>query len=169
MEEIWVKIQDFPNYSISSEGRVRNDHRKTIVRTSLTQQGGVKVSIGNQYERRTLSVKLLVAETFVDGYSDRFDTPINLDGDLSNNSASNLVWRPRSFAWRYKRQFINLPEDVYYGPIVDRDTGIVFENILEAAKTYGLIFSDVHRSLVNKVPAWPTWKIFDWLVDIEKG
>lgn len=163
MEEIWVQLAEFPNYSISSEGRVRNDVRGRIVRTSLTRQGAAKVGLIRGGVQETRSVKVLVAEHFVDGWSETFNTPINLDGDQTNNNVDNIVWRPRWFACKYKSQFYKIEMYSGVGPIVDRKTGIIYKDVVDAALSNGVLFYEIQMSLVNKVPIFPTWHIFDWV------
>jgi len=163
MDEMWLTIKNFPNYSVSSHGRVRNEDRGRLMNTSLTQQGGVKVGLVSGSRQYTRSVKVLVAEAFVDGASERFDTPMHLDGNQENNNASNLVWRPRWFAWKYKRQFQHLEQYSGLGPVKDRKSGLLYSDVVEASVTNGLLFEEVYMSLVNKVPTFPTYQIFDWV------
>lgn len=162
MDEFWAPILDFPDYSISSLGRVRNDRRDKIMHPSMTKQGALKVGLvkgGKQYGR---SVKVLVAETFVDGATVQFNTPMILDYDQTNCQADNIVWRPRWFAWKYARQHEDLDKYVGRGPLVDRKTGVFYNDIVEAATANGLLFYELHMSVVNKTPVFPIWHIFDW-------
>lgn len=163
MREQWKPIIGFPNYSISSEGRVRNDARGKPVRSSLTKQGAVKVGLSGRNGQQTRSVKLLVADAFVKGYTEIYNTPIHLDGDQSNNSASNLAWRPRWFAIKYARQFETIDTYLGVGPVMVRKTGVVYSDIVEAATTHGVLFFEVQMSLVNKITVFPTYQIYDWV------
>lgn len=165
MEETWAPIFEFPNYSVSTEGRIRNDERQRLVSQSLTQQGAVKVGLVKDGKQYTRSVKVLVAERFVSGQDDIFDTPMHLDGDQTNNSVTNLVWRPRWFAWKYARQFESIEEYIGVGPIKERKSGLVYEDIVNASITYGVLFYEVKLALVNKIPVFPTWHVFDWVVE----
>ena len=162
MDEIWAKILGFPKYSVSTHGRIRNDVRERLVKQSCTMQGMSKVGLMKDGKQHTKSVKLLVASAFVTGQTDIFDSPINLDGDQRNNHIANLVWRPAWFAWKYTSQFKTVDEYATIGPIVDRHTGLLYENIVSAATTNGLLFYEIKLALVNKVPVFPTWHLFDW-------
>lgn len=162
MDEIWVVCDEFPEYSVSSLGRISNTKRGKIVKQSVTQQGAAKVNFFKDGVRHTRSVKVLVAHAFVEGRTPTFDTPMHLDGDQLNNSADNLVWRPRWFAWKYKRQ---LEHTEYFEaftdkPIKDIKTGLVYSNIVEAAMTNGLLFTEIRRSLLDQTPVFPSWHIF---------
>lgn len=163
MEERWVQIDAFPNYSISSEGRVRNDNFNRLVSISRTQQGASKVGLVHDKKQYTRAVNVLVAEVFVRGFSDIFNTPIHLDGDLSNNRAENLSWRPRWFAWKYSRQFDNVDDYVGLGPIRERSTETVYDDIVAAAVANGILFEEIAMSLSTKEATWPTWQIYDWV------
>lgn len=163
MEEQWAQIKEFPNYSISSEGRVRNDDRGRIVKVSRTQQGASKVGLVHSKKQHTRAVNVLVAEAFVSGYSDIFNTPMHLDGDASNNRAENLVWRPRWFAWKYTRQFETVNEYNGLGPIKERSSGIVYIDIVSAGVLNGILFEEIAMSLSTKEATWPTWQIYDWV------
>lgn len=162
--ETWLKIKEFPQYSVSNEGRIRNEDRKRPVQVSHTQAGASKVGLVSGGKQYTRSVKVLVAEAFVEGRTTTFDTPINLDGDPTNNHAENIVWRPRWFACKYKMQFDDVHKYIGMGPIKNRQTGIEYVDVVEASIMNGLLFHEVHLALVSKSPVFPTWNIFDWIV-----
>lgn len=162
MLENWAKIPEFPNYSVSDLGRIRNEDYGRIIKISKTKQGGAKVGLVLGGKQHTRSVKVLVAEAFVDGYTERFNTPINLDGNQHNNVASNLLWRPRWFAWKYHHQFEEADRYFKMGPVINRKTGIIYKTIFDAATKNGLLFYDVLSSAINQDPVFPTWEYFDW-------
>src|SRR6187397_603259 len=95
----WRIIPEFPRYCVNEFGQVQNVDTERILRPSHLSDGRVKIGLmrdGIQYQR---SVSRLVLEAFVPNRDpDRSDTPIHLDGDLSDCSAYNLAWRPRWFA-----------------------------------------------------------------------
>lgn len=159
-EEKWKPIPEFPGYSVSDWGWIRNDDSGRMLRYSQNQYGVVNVGLvrnGVQFHR---SVPLLVAKAFIPNNSEVFDTPINLDGDRWNSRVDNLAWRPRWFAVKYNQQFRNriiYPIDL---PIEDVNTGEISENSFECAKRYGLLESDIVLSIANRTYAWPTWQEF---------
>lgn len=161
MDELWAQIKEFPNYSISTNGSIRNESRTRLVKTSVTERGVVKVGLVRGGQQSTRSVKVLVAEAFVPGKTEKFDTPIHKDGNQENNNVNNIVWRPRWFAWKYHRQFDRAHNYSKVGPLKDRGSGIVYTNLVEAAIAHGLLFNEIHMSLVNKVPVFPTWQQFE--------
>lgn len=151
-----MTISEFPNYEISSSGRVFNRDTGREMVLSPTMQGDPTVGLvrdGIQYRR---SVKVLVAEAFVPGQTDVFDTPIQLDGDKRNVTAENIVWRPRWFAWKYARQFsIVQPNWYFMGPIFDVVNSIQYKNIIEAAMATGSLCEDIHYSIINETHVFP--------------
>ena len=166
-EESWIPIQEFPNYSVSDLGRIRNTKTGKIVLPSFTKQGALKVSLVNQSGRKTRSVKVLVAEAFVFGKSDEFNTPIHLDMNQKNVCAYNLLWRPRWFAWLYTNQENEPQEDrdsrYAKGPIKDIDTGQLYDDIYHVSSTYGLIWWHVYISLHSDKSVFPTNQRFTYL------
>jgi hypothetical protein len=163
MDEVWVEIPDFPNYSISSYGAVRNDVRRRPVHQSTTLQGEHKVGLVVGGKQFTRSVKVLVADAFVEKTNPYHNTPIHLDGNKSNNHVDNLIWRPFWFACKYSRQMKTLPRYAGIGPLCDRETGLRYDDVVQASFMNGLLFEEVHMSLVDKIQVFPTWQIFDWV------
>jgi hypothetical protein len=90
MGERWRVIEDWPNYEISSLGRVRN------VRTGrLLSLGGrskyIKVTLCHAGRYVPTPVHILVATAFVHGC---FEGALvnHKDGNKHNNRATNLEW-----------------------------------------------------------------------------
>lgn len=160
MDEQWLPIEGFPMYQVSDSGRVINKETGRYIRPSITRSKVVKIGLTGGDRQYTRSVKLLVANAFVPGYTDIFDTPIHLDGDPLNNFASNLIWRPRWFAWKYTHQFAEPQPGAHRGPVKDVDTGLLYRDIQEAAIRNGLLIQEVARSINVHVATFPTWQTF---------
>lgn len=164
MEIEWVQVEEFPNYSISNFGDVVNEATGRVLRQSTTIDGTVKVNIMHSNGQSTRSVKVLVADAFVLGKSDFCNTPIHLDGNSQNNQADNIRWRPRDFAWRYKRQFIDIPDKEFRGPIRDVETRDRYLHVYEAAVMNGLLFEDIWKSIRRQLyfeSTFPTHQRFE--------
>lgn len=161
--EDWCEIVEFPGYSVSSHGRIRNDRTRRIMVVTVNQRGIVNVGLvraGDQYKR---SVAVLVAQAFLSSPGHpAFDTPIHLDGDRLNNHVSNLMWRPRWFAVKYHQQFSNR-ERGFPVPVVEVNSGERFRNSWEAALKYGLIDREIAVATLNHTYVWPTYQIFELL------
>jgi hypothetical protein len=161
MEIEWAVIEEFPDYLISSEGDVVNKHSGRWMHLSETAHGVVKVGLVLSGKQHTRSVKVLVAENFVPGQDEVFDTPVHLNGDRTNNRADNLAWRPRWFAWEYARQFSNITEKERIGPLRDIDNDERYFDIVECATLNGLLFKDIRKALVLKESVFPTFQRFE--------
>lgn len=161
MEE-WVKIGSFERYSISNEGRVRNDETGRIMVIRRNNLGvyyvGLQHGSGVQKNR---SLSVLVADHFLGDHTEQFNTPIHLDGERSNNRANNLMWRPYWFAKRYHDQF-RRPYPELESPIVERETKEVMGRMWEACQKYGLIEADLHIAIMNRTFVWPTYQFWEF-------
>lgn len=153
--EEWTRLDEFPDYSISTYGRFMNENTGRILAITRNQQGVMMVGLtrdGVQYRR---SVALLVARAFLGvPLNVHFDTPIHVDGNRMNNHIDNIMWRPRWFAVKYNRQFGEVEptnsaiEEIY--------THEKFENSWDACLKYGLLHEDVMSSLINFSYCFPT-------------
>ena len=156
----WKQVDEFPEYSVSDDGLVRNDETDRVITLTRNNSGTIQVGMmkdGTQHKR---SVTLLVAKTFLDPPPFlTFNTPINLDGDRSNNSVENLMWRPRWFALKYHRQF-HTDARGFNRPVIDLETGEKFKTSWDAAIKYGLIDSEILIATLNNTYVWPTYQRF---------
>ena len=151
----WRKIYNFPEYSVSDTGFVRNDENGRQMTMLVNQAGVVNVGLTKNRTQYKRAVALLVAKAFLTvARYDSFDTPINLDGDRYNNWVGNLALRPRWFATKYFQQFHVERNDVY--PIEDVDTHERFESTWEAATKLGLLQSDIIISVHTGRRVWPS-------------
>lgn len=162
MEIVWAQVYDFPNYLVSNYGDVSNATTGKLLRHSMTQQGAVKVNLMRDNVSYTRSVKVLVAELFLDGASDIFNTPIHLDGDQENNRADNLAWRPRWFAWKYSQQFHDDAVFQWKGKIKDLETGETYASFFAAACKHGLLVKDIVQGIMLRQRVFPTSHLFGY-------
>lgn len=163
MSENWVRIEEFPSYNISDQGRVLRWTTGNVVKQSYTRDGHVKIGLvqdGVQYQR---SLAPLVAVAFVEGQTATFNTPIHLDGNQANNRAENLVWRPRWFAWKYARQFYEIDISDVRHPVIELNSETVYDNVVDAAIINGLLFKDVLLSIMKQISTFPTMQKFAFL------
>jgi NUMOD4 motif len=159
--EQWLPLAGYPGYEASDRGRIRNSRKHVL--TPSCKSGDTRPFVGlvvnGVQVQRNLS--LLICRTFWDRPKESFDTPIHLDGDLSNCRIDNLVWRPRWFALRHIRQFrLNLGET---GAVRDINTGIVYDNTWHVVFTHGVLYNDVIMSIVNKTWVFPIMHCFEWV------
>ena len=157
----WARIPQFPRYSVSESGLIRNDDTERILKSTVTHDGHVKVGLMRDGTQYTRSVSRCVMEAFVpnvDPY--RSNTPIHLNGNLSDCAAYNLAWRPRWFAKVHTRQFRQGDPDT--PPIRNLDTSELYSGVWELVMKYGLLRIDVLHAIGRDWPVYPVMQRFDW-------
>jgi hypothetical protein len=156
------KIPEFPRYGVTVDGKVINFDTDREMVLSPTQNGDLTVGMmldGVQYRR---SVKVLVAEAFVDGRSSKDNTAMLLNGDKRDLRAMNIVWRPRWFALKYDRE-LGYPSPIWFErPVRERRSGVVYDNIDTAAIIHGLLRNDILISIRDGRLVYPTGQVFEW-------
>lgn len=157
VEERWEIIQGFSRYAVSTHGRIKIVGHDQIRRINVNQRGmPMTFLIDDHGVRHTKLLPRLVAEHFIPQPDERFDTPINLNGDRSNCHVANLLWRPRPFAIRFNRQY---NWDIFHGDetrLLLLDTEEEFESVRQPVRRFGLVCTDVWANARTRSPVWPT-------------
>jgi len=163
-EEIFTSsIPDFENYLVTTEGKIINLNTGRELSMTSNQNGDFMVGLHKGGTQHTRSVKMLVAHAFVNGESPWFNTPILLNGDKSDLRAENITWRPRWFAWKYTRQFVE-PQDWYFSfPVREINARDEYANVLHASVANGILCVDVVMSIHNETFVWPTGQKFEYI------
>lgn len=158
----WARIHEFPRYSVSESGLIRNDETDRILRQAVLPDGRMKVGLMRDGIQYTRSVSRFVLQAFVPNRDPhRSTTPIHLDGELTNCAAYNLTWRPLWFAKVHTRQFRLGSTDT--PPIVNLDTGETYSGVWELVRKYGLLRDDILQCIGRDWPVYPIMQRFDWL------
>lgn len=156
----WRVLAEFPNYSVSDEGQIRNDERDKILSGYSLREGHPAVGLWRDNRQHQRSVAALVAKTFLQVPQDRFNAVIHLNSDLADCRASNLAWRPLWFAQKFTRQFnLDLGDA---GPIKNINTGAVYDSVWDVVYEQGVLFNDVIRSIYHKTYVFPIMQCFEW-------
>ena len=141
----------FPLYSVSDLGAVVNNDTWAAKAYLRNQHGYCFVSLYRGSRRMSRQVSVLVAETFIrDMYPLEWDTIIHLDGDLGNLKASNLAYRPRSYAIRYNRAIRTVDRSKWHleHTAIDWDgVELHFDNVVDSATHFGILMEEVLKAL----------------------
>lgn len=162
--EGWRTIPEFHTYSISTEGRVRNDRTGRIMRPFRTGGGHLHVGMIKDGRQLNRSISKLVAAAFLpQPQNEYFDTPIHLDGEVANCYADNLMWRPRWFALKFAYQFRLRDELHNLASVRDKKTGEVYRNIWTLVSLRGLLFTEIVEATYEGTYVFPTMDLFEWV------
>lgn len=156
----WIKIKDFPNYSVSSSGSVRNDNRMSLLKPTTNHKGYLYVVLSKDGKTTTKKIHRLVAESFIDN-PDNKPQVNHIDGNKQNNDVSNLEWctnqENQDHFWRviknkqYKKRPINrrsyaLSENPRARKVLRVNDNKVYNCLTEAA-----LDSKTTESLISQV------------------
>lgn len=88
---IWKQIEEFPNYSVSSDGQIRNDKTGKLRVLNLDHNGYVVCGLYRSGKRKECKVHRLVACAFI---ANPYNKPhINhKNGIVTDNTVNNLEW-----------------------------------------------------------------------------
>jgi hypothetical protein len=99
MEE-WRSISDFPNYSVSNFGNIKNNKTNKLMR--LNNKGGYfHISLINNQSKKSLKVHRLVALAFIDNPEDKPEVN-HKDKNKLNNNINNLEWNTKKEQAQHK-------------------------------------------------------------------
>lgn len=188
MSERWVDVEEFPDYEISDHGNIFSKRNNQPLVPSWNGTSAMKINFSKEGVVHTRSVRVLVAEAFVDveqgvivndPHEDIHETRrvyqrkinnrstdlevINIDGDQTNNHYENLAWRPHWFAWKYTRQFHEPPPSEYSVFLLNTQTGVVYDSVMDAGIANGLIWEYVYGSAITGRPVYPTGAVYEFV------
>lgn len=144
----WKQLDAFPKYAVSPEGLVKNLERDTLVTARQNRQGIFMVNLMRDNMQVTRSVALLVAQAYLrPPLNAAYNSVIHRNGDRTDCSAINLMWRPRWYAIKYHKMF-DLPE-LNVSVTIDQ-TNETFGTLREACIKYGLIEQDTYIQMLNQ-------------------
>lgn len=163
MEETFVAIQGFPNYSVSDHGRVISHRRGREMSGTPNQWGVYSVGLTEDGVIVRIPIKNLVARHFVDGESEIFNSAVLKDTNQRNLHHTNIVWRPRWFAWEYTHQWKDPGILLYHGSLVDLDGGGAYDSPQECAMANCLLVRDIVVRALNGDPVPITGQRFGFI------
>lgn len=90
-DEVFLEINNYPNYLISNKGNVYSKHTKKNL-VPKTSTGYCRVELRNDEGNKTFLIHKLVASHFIGVPSDPSLQVHHIDGDRKNNSVDNLAY-----------------------------------------------------------------------------
>lgn len=93
MEE-WKIINDYPNYSISNFGNVKNNKKNKLLKGRLNRKGYLRVGLYNDVDKtknKNFSIHRLVGDAFLENKDNKLSID-HIDRNKQNNNISNLRW-----------------------------------------------------------------------------
>lgn len=142
MKEEWRTIKDYPNYSVSNLGRVRNSKTGRILKSSKCGGGAeagkylhVILYQGSRASRKSIGIHRLVAKAFIPNPDNKPEVN-HIDGNGYNNVVSNLEWVTHTenmiHAFSILHPKIYIPKKV-----IRVEDGCIFDSIDDAAYACG--------------------------------
>lgn len=93
MEEKWSIIEEFPNYQISTLGKIYNIKTKKYKKISLGARGYPVVSLRKDGKTYLRTIHILLGRAFIKNDDPEHKIQINhIDGDKTNYNLNNLEW-----------------------------------------------------------------------------
>lgn len=160
-------IVGFPNYEVTSFGRILNKTRGRELKFQPNPEGIPTVGLYVDGKQNRRSVKVLVAQAFVPGETLIYNSPISKDGDWWNLRAENLMWRPRWFAWRWANQFTDVKPYFSYGPVRDLTNRETYPTIWDASLASGNLCEHIYRNIMDGYPVFPKKERYKALYNVE--
>lgn len=145
--EAWKTIRGYENYKVSTRGRVQNTKTGKILAPFTTKNGYQVVSPCRGGKSHNLYVHRLVADAFMP--TENTDLQVNhKNGIKSDNRLENLEWctasenhlhRSRTLGIKrspeHMRKMCDLARASHNKPIVCVETDVVFNSVVDAAKS----------------------------------
>lgn len=156
MIEKWKPISEFPNYSVSNFGRVRNEITNSILSGGFDRDGYRQVTICDNHKQYNRRICRLVALAFI---PNELNLPqVNhIDENKSNDRFDNLEWCSAQYNNTYgmrtqktRRRVKCIETNIIWDGlrVVERALGIPHATISKACRE-GCIAGGYHWEYVN--------------------
>lgn len=142
-QEQWKLIPDWENYSISNQGKVKNNNTNKIRSTFINNSGYECVILYKNNKHKHFLIHRLVAENFIPNPNNLSDVN-HKDENKLNNYDYNLEWASHKSNCLYGGRNIKTVSKKSR-PIICIETREEFLNATEVKKKYGYDNSLIHK------------------------
>lgn len=150
--EVWKKIDDYPDYEVSSLGRIKNIQTGKILKQEIKKEGYASIRIFNSARKRKhLNVHALVAEAFL---SPKSECVNHKDGNKTNNNVNNLEWC--TYSYNNRHAYAHKLKKPYQQRITDTDRDEISQMVREGipkreiAEMYSVSVSCIYKLIERK-------------------
>ena len=147
-------IPNYPNYSVTKDGKVWSHINNKFLKSNLNSLGYEYVNLNC----KSKTIHRLVAITFIENIDNKKEVN-HINGIKHDNRIENLEWctRRENIKHSYKtglRTYTDVQKKAFNRSkiILDTQTGIFYDSIMEAAKYYNVNMKTLHGYLTNAYP-----------------
>ena len=119
--EDWRVLTDYPNYSVSSFGNVRNDKTGQILKGSIDSNGYLRVSLYKEKKQYTKKIHTLVGGVFLENPENKYSID-HVNQNKIDNNVSNLRYATKIEQGRNRKKWDNCSSK-YKGVCLHKSSG----------------------------------------------
>ena len=163
----WKKIKDFENYSVSRNGKVRNDKTRRILKKQHDKKGYERINLWKNGKVKRFGVHRLVAEAFIPN-PENLPCVDHINTVKTDNSVENLKWvthkennnnpltlenyskakKGKQLSKEHKRKISENRIDKKI--VICLTTGEIYESVMEAERQTGIKHSSIYECCNGK-------------------
>lgn len=145
MIQIWKVIKDYPMYSVSNLGSIKNNKTGRILKQLNDNRGYLQVRLYNNGKAKTYKVHKIVFETFKGKITNKM--VINhKDGNKYNNSLKNL----EGVTQQYNVLHAINKGNFYLRPVYCHETGKEYTSLAEVSRELNVDAGNVQKVCAGK-------------------
>lgn len=141
---MWKVIKDFPNYSISDIGEIKNNQTNKLLSICQNQEGYKIVQLWKEHKGYMKRIHRLVLETFSPCENMENLEVNHIDCNINNNMLSNLEWCTSEENTQYR---LNLNHKRRQKVKVEFTNGAIeiYDTITECAKHFQIDTKTIYK------------------------
>lgn len=140
MEEEWKIIDEFPKYSVSNKGRIKNNKQGNILIGGYDRDGYRQVTLSNSEKQYNRRICRLVAKAFIPN-PNNYPIVNHKDECKDNDNVNNLEW----CTVEYNNNYGHRNEKVRK-PVKCIETNIIYKGLRDAEKQTNICHSNISRA-----------------------